>query len=181
MGAFQERIIAALWGSITSIQAIYVPADDLTDPAPVTIFTHLDAVSSLSRELAAKGIYPAVDPFNSTSRMLDPQCLTSEHFRVALEVQQILQRYRELQDVIAILGIEELSEEDLKTVERARKIERFLSQPFSVAEVFTKIKGIFVPLESTISSFAMVLSGALDDVPEGNFYMKGGLDTVAKL
>jgi F-type H+-transporting ATPase subunit beta len=178
MGAFQERIIAALWGSITSIQAIYVPADDLTDPAPVTIFTHLDAVSSLSRELAAKGIYPAVDPFNSTSRMLDPQCLTSEHFRVALEVQQILQRYRELQDVIAILGIEELSEEDLKTVERARKIERFLSQPFSVAEVFTKIKGIFVPLELTISSFAMVLSGALDDVPEGNFYMKGGLDTL---
>jgi F-type H+-transporting ATPase subunit beta len=113
--------------------------------------------------------------------MLDPQCLTSEHFRVALEVQQILQRYRELQDVIAILGIEELSEEDLKTVERARKIERFLSQPFSVAEVFTKIKGIFVPLASPISSFAMVLSGALDDVPEGNFYMKGGLDTVAKL
>ena len=181
MGAFQERIIAALWGSITSIQAIYVPADDLTDPAPVTIFTHLDACSALSRELAAKGIYPAVDPFNSTSRMLDPQCLTKKHFRVALEVQQILQRYRELQDVIAILGIEELCEEDLKIVERARKIEQFLSQPFSVAEVFTKIKGRFVPLKSTIRSFAIILFDSLDHVHESNFYMKGGLETVFRI
>jgi F-type H+-transporting ATPase subunit beta len=173
MGAFQERITATLSGSITSIQAIYVPADDLTDPAPVVIFGHLDAVTVLSRSLAAKGIYPAVDPFNSTSKILDPSYLTQAHFCVAFEVKQILQRYKELQDVIAILGLEELSDSDRLLVDRARKVERFLSQPFFVAEVFTRIQGRYVPLSLTVKGFSQIVSGELDSVPEGLFYLKG--------
>ena len=173
MGSFQERITATLAGSITSIQAIYVPADDLTDPAPVVIFGHLDAVTVLSRALASKGIYPAVDPFNSTSKILDPSYLTQEHFCVAFEVKQILQRYKELQDVIAILGLEELSDSDRLIVDRARKVERFLSQPFFVAEVFTRIQGRYVPLESTVSGFSQIVSGEFDSVSEGLFYLKG--------
>mmetsp|Transcript_69745 Transcript_69745/g.175665 ORF Transcript_69745/g.175665 Transcript_69745/m.175665 type:complete len:757 (-) Transcript_69745:15-2285(-) len=173
MGSFQERITATLAGSITSIQAIYVPADDLTDPAPVVIFGHLDAVTVLSRALASKGIYPAVDPFNSTSKILDPSYLTQQHFCVAFEVKQILQRYKELQDVIAILGLEELSDLDRLVVDRARKVERFLSQPFFVAEVFTRIQGRYVPLESTVSGFSQIVSGEFDSVAEGLFYLKG--------
>ena len=173
MGAFQERITATLAGSITSIQAIYVPADDLTDPAPVVIFGHLDAVTVLSRALASKGIYPAVDPFNSTSKILDPSYLTHEHFCAAFEVKQILQRYKELQDVIAILGLEELSESDRLIVDRARKVEKFLSQPFFVAEVFTRIEGRYVPLKLTVLGFSQIVSGKLDSVPEGLFYLKG--------
>ena len=177
MGAFQERIIATLSGSITSIQAIYVPADDLTDPAPVVIFGHLDAVTVLSRGLAAKGIYPAVDPFNSTSKLLDPSYLTEAHFNTAFSVKQILQRYKELQDVIAILGLEELSEQDRLTVDRARKVERFLSQPFFVAEVFTRIQGQYVSLASTVGGFSQIVAGKLDDLSEGSFYMKGSVTT----
>lgn len=173
MGAFQERVIATLNGSITSIQAIYVPADDLTDPAPVVIFGHLDAVTVLSRKLASKGIYPAVDPFNSTSKLLDPTYLEQNHFAIAFSVKQLLQRYKELQDVIAILGLEELSELDRVVVDRARKVERFLSQPFFTAEVFTRIPGMYVPLTSTIFGFTKILSGDLDGLPEGEFYMKG--------
>jgi F-type H+-transporting ATPase subunit beta len=176
MGSFQERITAALSGSITSIQAIYVPADDLTDPAPVVIFGHLDAVTVLSRVLASKGIYPAVDPFNSTSKILDPSYLSQEHFCVAFEVKQILQRYKELQDVIAILGLEELSDSDRLIVDRARKVEKFLSQPFFVAEVFTRIKGKYVSLNSTVDGFGKIVAGAFDSVPEGCFYLKGSFD-----
>uniref|UniRef100_A0A7S0FC45 ATP synthase subunit beta n=1 Tax=Pyrodinium bahamense TaxID=73915 RepID=A0A7S0FC45_9DINO len=175
MGSFQERIVATTTGSITSIQAIYVPADDLTDPAPVVIFGHLDAVTVLSRALASKGIYPAVDPFNSTSKMLDPSYVKQEHFCVATDVKQMLQRYKELQDVIAILGLEELSDQDRIVVDRARKIERFLSQPFFVAEVFTRIQGRYVSLNDTIMGFSQILTGELDVWSEGAFYLKGAI------
>jgi F-type H+-transporting ATPase subunit beta len=178
MGSFQERITATLAGSITSIQAIYVPADDLTDPAPVVIFGHLDAVTVLSRVLASKGIYPAVDPFNSTSKILDPAYLKQQHFCVAFEVKQILQRYKELQDVIAILGLEELSDSDRLIVDRARKVERFLSQPFFVAEVFTRIQGRYVPLDSTVTGFCQIVSGEFGSISEGLFYLKGSSSDV---
>ena len=173
MGSFQERIVATDAGSITSIQAIYVPADDLTDPAPVIIFGHLDAITVLSRGLASKGIYPAVDPFYSTSKMLDPIYVVQEHFYVAIEVTQMLQRYKELQDVIAILGLEELSNQDRVIVNRSRKIERYLSQPFFVAEIFTRIQGTYVCLTDTIRWFSLIISGSLDIWPEGKFYLKG--------
>jgi len=173
MGMFQERIVASLAGSITSIQAIYVPADDLTDPAPVVIFGHLDGITVLSRVLASKAIYPAVDPFNSTSKMLDPQYVKQEHFCTASAVKQLLQRYKELQDVIAILGLEELSNNDLLVVNRARKAERFLSQPFFVAEIFTRIQGRYVCLNDSISSFSQIVNGTFDSWSEGIFYLKG--------
>ena len=175
MGSFQERIVATLAGSITSIQAIYVPADDLTDPAPVVIFAHLDAQTVLSRALASKGIYPAVDPFTSTSKMLDPcnRTTSGEHFYVASNVKQMLQRYKEVQDVIAILGLEELSNQDRVVVSRARKIERFLSQPFFVAEIFTRIQGSYVSLNHTIIGFNQIVTGELDIITEGGFYLKG--------
>ena len=173
MGSFQERIVATNAGSITSIQAIYVPADDLTDPAPVVIFGHLDGITVLSRGLASKAIYPAVDPFNSTSKMLDPYYVKQEHFYVASNVKQMLQRYKELQDVIAILGLEELSNQDLLVVNRARKIERFLSQPFFVAEIFTRIQGSYVQLNDSIIGFSQIVNGSLDIIPEGGFYLKG--------
>jgi len=178
MGSFQERIVATLAGSITSIQAIYVPADDLTDPAPVVIFGHLDAVTVLSRALASKAIYPAVDPFNSTSKMLDPSYVKHEHFCVATEVKQLLQRYKELQDVIAILGLEELSDQDRIVVDRARKVERFLSQPFFVAEIFTRIQGAYVSLHDTITGFSQIISGELDSWSEGAFYLKGSISDI---
>jgi len=182
MGSFQERIVATNAGSITSIQAIYVPADDLTDPAPVVIFGHLDAVTVLSRALASKGIYPAVDPLNSTSKVLDPGSASSvckqEHFCVASSVKQILQRYKELQDVIAILGLEELSDQDRIVVNRARKIERFLSQPFFVAEVFTRIQGAYVSLADTIIGFGQIIAGEFDTWSEGAFYLKGTISEV---
>ena len=181
MGSFQERITATLAGSITSIQAIYVPADDLTDPAPVVIFGHLDAVTVLSRVLASKGIYPAVDPFNSTSKILDPSYLKQEHFCVAFEVKQILQRYKELQDVIAILGLEELSDADRLIVDRARKVERFLSQPFFVAEVFTRIQGRYVSLDSTVAGFNKIVTGKFDTVSEGLFYLKGSSSDISSV
>jgi len=174
MGSFQERIVATMVGSITSIQAVYVPADDLTDPAPVVIFSHLDATTVLSRQLASNGIYPAVDPLNSQSKMLSPASLSSSHFDIALRVKQILQRYKELADVISILGLEELAESDRLVVNRARKVERFLSQPFYVAEVFTRIPGAYVELSVNMSVFVHVLDGFLDNVPESYFYMKGG-------
>jgi F-type H+-transporting ATPase subunit beta len=180
MGSFQERIVATLAGSITSIQAIYVPADDLTDPAPVVIFGHLDAVTVLSRGLASKGIYPAVDPFNSTSKMLDPSYVKQEHFCVASDVKQMLQRYKEVQDVIAILGLEELSDQDRIVVSRARKIERFLSQPFFVASVFTRIQGRYVSLNDTIIGFGQIVAGDLDVWSEGAFYLKGAICDVTK-
>lgn len=175
MGSFQERIVATLAGSITSIQAIYVPADDLTDPAPVVIFAHLDAITVLSRALASKGIYPPVDPFTSTSKMLDPSTahVKQEHFYVATNVKQMLQRYKEVQDVIAILGLEELSNQDRVVVSRARKIERFLSQPFFVAEIFTRIQGSYVSLNDTIIGFSQIVTGELDILTEGGFYLKG--------
>ena len=175
MGSFQERIVATDAGSITSIQAIYVPADDLTDPAPVVIFGHLDAVTVLSRALSSKGIYPAVDPFYSTSKMLDPMYVSQEHYCIASEVTLMLQRYKELQDVIAILGLEELSDQDRTIVDRSRKIERYLSQPFFVAEVFTRMQGAYVSLNETIKWFTLIVSGSLDTWPEGEFYLKGTL------
>lgn len=178
MGDLQERITSTLEGSITSIQAVYVPADDLTDPAPATTFAHLDATTVLSRALASKGIYPAVDPLNSTSTMLQPSVVGDEHYNTARAVQETLQRYKELQDIIAILGLDELSEEDRLTVSRARKIERFLSQPFFVAEVFTGLAGQYVSLADNIKGFQMILNGELDDVPEQCFYLKGGIDQV---
>ncbi|MBD0333870.1 MAG: F0F1 ATP synthase subunit beta [Cyanobacteria bacterium Co-bin13] len=178
MGILQERITSTLEGSITSIQAVYVPADDLTDPAPATTFAHLDATTVLSRGLASKGIYPAVDPLDSTSTMLQPSIVGEEHYRTARAVQATLQRYKELQDIIAILGLDELSEDDRQTVARARKIERFLSQPFFVAEVFTGSPGKYVSLEDSIKGFNMILAGELDDVPEQCFYLKGGIDEV---
>ena len=176
MGALQERITSTTQGSITSIQAVYVPADDLTDPAPATTFAHLDATTVLSRNLAAKGIYPAVDPLDSTSTMLQPGIVTEEHYEIAETVKETLQRYKELQDIIAILGIDELSEEDRTTVARARKVERFLSQPFFVAEIFTGSPGKYVSLEDTIKGFTMVLNGELDDLPEQAFYLVGNID-----
>ncbi len=181
MGALQERITTTTKGSVTSVQAIYVPADDLTDPAPATSFAHLDATTVLNRAISEKGIYPAVDPLDSTSRMLDPQIIGEEHYNVARQVQETLQRYKALQDIIAILGMDELSEEDKLTVARARKIERFLSQPFFVAEVFTGSPGIFVSLEDTIRSFKAVVEGEYDHLPEAAFYMVGTIDdAVAK-
>jgi F-type H+-transporting ATPase subunit beta len=176
MGALQERITSTTQGSITSIQAVYVPADDLTDPAPATTFAHLDATTVLSRNLAAKGIYPAVDPLDSTSTMLQPNIVSAEHYEVAETVKETLQRYKELQDIIAILGIDELSEEDRLTVARARKVERFLSQPFFVAEIFTGSPGKYVSLEQTIKGFKMILNGELDDLPEQSFYLVGDID-----
>ena len=178
MGALQERITSTKSGSITSVQAIYVPADDLTDPAPATSFAHLDATTVLSRAISELGIYPAVDPLDSTSRILDPQIVGDEHYQVARDVQGILQRYKSLQDIIAILGMDELSEDDKLTVARARKIQRFLSQPFDVAEVFTGSPGVQVPLEDTISSFKAVVAGEYDHLPEAAFYMVGGIDEV---
>jgi F-type H+-transporting ATPase subunit beta len=178
MGALQERITSTTQGSITSIQAVYVPADDLTDPAPATTFAHLDATTVLSRNLAAKGIYPAVDPLDSTSTMLQPGIVSEQHYAIAEEVKETLQRYKELQDIIAILGIDELSEEDRLTVARARKVERFLSQPFFVAEIFTGSPGEYVSLEDTIKGFSMTLNGDLDDLPEQAFYLVGNIDQV---
>ncbi|GAA4220242.1 F0F1 ATP synthase subunit beta [Sagittula sp. NFXS13] len=178
MGQMQERITSTKNGSITSIQAVYVPADDLTDPAPATTFAHLDATTVLNRAISELGIYPAVDPLDSNSRLMDPQIVGEEHYQVARDVQGILQRYKSLQDIIAILGMDELSEEDKLTVARARKIQRFLSQPFDVAKVFTGSDGIQVPLEDTIKSFKAVVAGEYDHLPEGAFYMVGGIEEV---
>ena len=178
MGKMQERITSTKTGSITSVQAVYVPADDLTDPAPATTFSHLDSTVVLSRQLASLGIYPAIDPLESNSTALDPQIVGEEHYRVAQGVKQVLQRYKDLQDIIAILGIEELSEEDKQTVYRARKIQRFMSQPFSVAEVFTGAPGKYVKLEDTIRGFGEILDGKHDDKSEQAFYMKGSIDEV---
>ncbi|TYL09661.1 ATP synthase subunit beta [Moorella thermoacetica] len=180
MGALQERITSTKKGSITSVQAIYVPADDLTDPAPATTFAHLDATTVLSRQIAELGIYPAVDPLDSTSRILDPRVLGEEHYQVARGVQQVLQRYKELQDIIAILGMDELSEEDKLIVARARKIQRFLSQPFHVAEAFTGQPGVYVPLKETIRGFKEILEGRHDNLPEQAFYMVGTIDEAVK-
>ncbi len=178
MGTLQERITSTTTGSITSVQAVYVPADDLTDPAPATTFAHLDSTIVLSRDLSQLGLYPAVDPLDSTSTILDPQVLGQEHYDVAREVQRILQRYKDLQDIIAILGMEELSEDDKQTVYRARKIQRFLTQPVHVAEVFSGIPGVYVPLSETIKGFREILDGKHDDKPEQAFYMKGTIDSV---
>ncbi len=178
MGELQERITSTKAGSITSVQAIYVPADDLTDPAPAAAFTHLDATTVLDRSISEKGIYPAVDPLDSTSRILDPQFIGQRHYDCAMSVQRILQKYKDLQDIIAILGMDELSEEDRVLVSRARRIERFLSQPFFVAEQFTNIPGRYVKLEETIESFERVVAGEFDDLPEQAFYMKGGIEEV---
>ncbi|MEC9454616.1 MAG: F0F1 ATP synthase subunit beta [Pseudomonadota bacterium] len=180
MGNLQERITSTQKGSITSVQAIYVPADDLTDPAPATSFAHLDATTVLSRQIAELGIYPAVDPLDSTSRMLDPRIIGDEHYQVAREVQRVLQTYKSLQDIIAILGMDELSEEDKLTVARARKIQRFLSQPFFVAEVFTGAPGKLVDLKDTISSFKAICAGEYDDLPEAAFYMMGNIEEVVE-
>jgi F-type H+-transporting ATPase subunit beta len=180
MGALQERITSTRNGSITSVQAIYVPADDLTDPAPATAFAHLDATTVLSRQIAELGIYPAVDPLDSTSRILDPRVVGEEHYSVARSVQRILQRYKDLQDIIAILGMEELSEEDKVTVARARKIQRFLSQPFFVAETFTGTPGRYVPLAETIAAFKEIIAGNMDHLPEQAFYMVGNLQEAAE-
>lgn len=178
VGALQERITSTKKGSITSVQAVYVPADDLTDPAPAATFAHLDATTVLSRQIAELGIYPAVDPLDSTSRIVDPNIIGEEHYQVARGVQEVLQRYKELQDIIAILGMEELSDEDKIVVSRARKIQRFLSQPFFVAEAFTGTPGKYVPLKETIRGFKEILSGKHDEIPEAAFYMAGGIDEV---
>ncbi|MBF0414699.1 MAG: F0F1 ATP synthase subunit beta [Magnetococcales bacterium] len=178
MGRFQERITSTKTGSITSVQAVYVPADDLTDPSPATTFAHLDATVVLSRDIASLGIYPAVDPLDSTSRQVDPNIIGEEHYSVTLKVQSVLQRYKELRDIIAILGMDELSPEDKLAVGRARKIQRFLSQPFNVAEVFTGLQGKYVPLKETIRSFKMIVDGECDALPEQAFYMVGGIDEV---
>jgi F-type H+/Na+-transporting ATPase subunit beta len=180
MGQLQERITSTRQGSVTSVQAIYVPADDLTDPAPASVFAHLNATTTLSRSISEKGIYPAVDPLDSTSTILKPDIVGEEHYRVATQVQEILQRYKELQDIIAILGIDELSDEDKLTVQRARKIERFLSQPFFVAEAFTGTEGRYVSIEDTVRSFAEVIEGKHDELPEGAFYMKGPIEEVVE-
>ena len=180
MGALQERITSTNKGSITSVQAIYVPADDLTDPAPATSFAHLDATTTLSRQIAELGIYPAVDPLDSTSRSLDPRVVGEEHYLVAREVQRVLQTYKSLQDIIAILGMDELSEEDKQVVSRARKIQRFLSQPFHVAEVFTGFPGVFVPVADTIRSFKAIVAGEYDHLPEAAFYMVGTIEDAVK-
>ena len=178
MGRFQERITSTKKGSITSVQAVYVPADDLTDPAPATVFAHLDATTVLNRSIAEKGIYPAVDPLDSSSRMLSPEILGAEHYNISRGVQAVLQKYKDLQDIIAILGMDELSEEDKVTVDRARKIERFLSQPFFVAEVFTGSPGKYVTLEESIAGFKGILEGKYDDLPEAAFYMVGSIEEV---
>jgi F-type H+-transporting ATPase subunit beta len=178
MGELQERITSTKGRSITSLQAVYVPADDYTDPAPFTTFTHLDATTELSREIASRGIYPAVDPLASTSRILAPETVGEHHYRVARRVQETLQRYKELQDIIAILGVDELSEDDRLTVNRARKIEKFLSQPFFVAETFTGVSGVHVPVDETVASFEQIVDGELDDIPEQAFYNVGGVDSV---
>merc|ERR1711998_525618 len=178
MGALQERITSTHKGSITPVQAVYVPADDLTDPAPATTFAHLDATTVLSRNIASLGIYPAVDPLDSTSRMLNPRVVGDEHYELARSTQKLLQDYKGLQDIIAILGMDELSEDDKLTVARARKCQKFMSQPFTVAEVFTGTKGKFVSLADTIKGFSEILSGAHDDLPEGAFYMKGDIQEV---
>ncbi|MBN2266480.1 MAG: F0F1 ATP synthase subunit beta, partial [Candidatus Aminicenantes bacterium] len=180
LGELEERITSTKKGSITSVQAIYVPADDFTDPAPATTFSHLDATTNLSRALTDIGIYPAVDPLASFSRILDPEIVGEEHYAVARTVKEILQRYRDLQDIIAILGIEELSDEDKITVSRARKIQRFLSQPFHVAEEFTGRPGTYVPIEETVRGFKEITEGEHDDKPEQAFYMAGGIEDVAK-
>jgi len=180
MGNLQERITSTKSGSITSVQAIYVPADDLTDPAPATTFAHLDGTIVLSRQLVELGIYPAVDPLDSTSRLLDPQIVGEEHYEIGRGVQRILQRYKELQDIIAILGIEELSDEDKMIVARARKVQRFLSQPFHVAEAFTGQPGVYVPLEETLQGFKEILEGRHDDLPEQAFYMVGNIEEAVK-
>jgi F-type H+-transporting ATPase subunit beta len=178
MGELQERITSTKGRSITSLQAVYVPADDYTDPAPFTTFTHLDATTELSRQIASLGIYPAVDPLASTSRILSPDVVGEHHYRVARRVQEVLQRYKELQDIIAILGLDELSEEDKVIVQRARKVQKFLSQPFFVAEQFTGVEGIFVSVDETIESFEQLIEGELDDIPEQAFFNVGGVDSV---
>jgi F-type H+-transporting ATPase subunit beta len=178
MGALQERITSTKDGSITSVQAVYVPADDLTDPAPATTFAHLDATTVLSRSIVELGIYPAVDPLESTSRILSPMIVGEEHYQVARGVQEILQKYKELQDIIAILGMDELSEDEKLVVNRARKIQRFLSQPFNVAEQFTGLKGKYVPIAETIQGFKEILEGKHDDIPESYFLNAGNIDDV---
>jgi F-type H+-transporting ATPase subunit beta len=178
MGVMQERITSTKNGSITSVQAVYVPADDLTDPAPATTFAHLDAKTVLSRKIAELGIYPAVDPLDSTSRILTPEIVGAEHYECAQNVVEILQRYKELQDIIAILGMDELSEEDKSAVHRARRVQRFLSQPFHVAEQFTGLQGVLVPIEDTIKGFNMIMNGELDQYPEGAFNLKGSIEEV---
>ena len=180
MGALQERITSTKNGSVTSVQAVYVPADDLTDPAPATTFSHLDATTVLSRKIAEQGIYPAVDPLESTSRILEADIVGEEHYRIARSVQEILQKYSELQDIIAILGMEELGDEDKLTVARARKIQRFLAQPFHVAEKFTGIPGAYVPLQETIRGFQAIIDGEMDAYPEAAFYNVGTMDDVAE-
>jgi F-type H+-transporting ATPase subunit beta len=180
MGQLQERITSTKQGSITSIQAVYVPADDFTDPAPANVFAHLDSTIALNRGLTEIGIYPAVDPLDSNSTILDPEIVGEEHYKVAREVQRILQRYKDLQDIIAILGMEELSDDDKQTVARARRIQRFLSQPFFVAEKFTGNVGQYVKLADTVQGFKEILEGKHDDKPESAFYMKGGIDQVKK-
>ena len=181
MGALQERIASTKQGSITSVQAVYVPADDLTDPAPAITFSHLDATTVLSRKIVEQGIYPAVDPLESTSRILEPDVVGEEHYNVARRVQEVLQKYKELQDIIAILGMDELSEEDRLTVQRARRIQRFLSQPMSVAEVYTGNPGRYVPLKDTIASFKAIVDGKVDDIPESAFFMAGDLEDVRRI
>ena len=180
MGALQERITSTKKGSITSVQAVYVPADDLTDPAPATTFAHLDATTVLSRAISSQGIYPAVDPLESTSRILSPEILGEEHYAVAREVQRILQRYKELMDIIAIMGMDELSDDDKLLVQRARKIQRFLSQPFDVSEKFTGIPGTYVPLAETIRGFKEIIEGKHDDLPESAFLFVGTIDEAVK-
>ncbi len=180
MGTLQERITSTNNGSVTSVQAVYVPADDLTDPAPATTFTHLDATTVLNRKIAEQGIYPAVDPLASTSRILEADVVGTEHYETARRVQEILQKYNELQDIIAILGMDELSEEDKMTVTRARKIQKFLAQPFHVGEKFTGIPGIYVPLEQTVKGFAAIIAGEADKYPEAAFYNVGTIDDVVK-
>lgn len=180
VGELQERIASTKNGSVTSVQAVYVPADDLTDPAPATTFAHLDATTVLSRKIVEQGIYPAVDPLESTSRILEADVVGKEHYEVARAVQATLQKYKELQDIIAILGMEELSDEDKTTVFRARKIQKFLSQPFHVAETFTGVQGKYVPLKETIRSFKMIIDGEMDEYPENAFFNVGGIDEVVK-
>jgi F-type H+-transporting ATPase subunit beta len=180
MGELQERITSTKKGSITSMQAVYVPADDYTDPAPATTFAHLDSTIVLERSIAEKGIYPAVDPLASTSRILDPLVVGQEHYDVARGVQRVLQRYKDLQDIISILGVDELSDDDKLTVARARKLERFFSQPFTVAEAFTGIEGRYVPLKETVRSFKELLEGKYDHIPESYFILKGGIEDVIK-
>ena len=178
MGAMQERITSTKHGSITSVQSVYVPADDLTDPAPATTFTHLDATTELSRKITELGIYPAVDPLGSTSRILDPLIVGKDHYECAQRVKQLLQHYNELQDIIAILGMDELSDEDKQVVNRARRVQRFLSQPFTVAEQFTGVKGVMVPIEETIKGFNAILNGEVDDLPEQAFLNVGTIEDV---